>query len=264
MKSMIITGAQLKNFKVSQKGDGFLSVVKTTYKNKQQKGHFIGVILSGERLEEFQSSGITVGKGLNICGGDVTISQTTDKDGSIRPQIILKNPNVEEAQASGSGLLQVIFTNVRITEEPVEKDNCVNCKAVINYKEGSEDKAMWLYLTFWGDKASRAKAMKLKKGSTIDIDADIDVSIYTDDNGNNYLNIYLNANNMSYSAIPKSTETPAPTAPATPVAQPAAPVVEDGPTMEQMSQASPIMNPDSQSDNDVQDSDLEEEENIYF
>ena len=42
--------------------------------------------------------------------------------------------------------------------------------------------------------------MKLKKGSSIDIDAEIDVSIYSD-NGNNYLNIYLTVDDIFQPSI---------------------------------------------------------------
>ena len=258
MRNLIVTGAKMNGFKINQKGEGLVSVVKTTYRNKQQKGTFIGIVLTGENLDKFKANPIPVGKGVNISGGTVSIGIVSDKEGNVKPQIIVRDPDIEEANAYGSGLFHVLLTHVRITEDIQEKDNCVNCKAVMNYSENGTDKAMWLYLTFWGDRATRAKAMKLKKGSSIDIDAEIDVSIYSD-NGNNYLNIYLTVDDIAYTAIDKNNS-----APATPNPAPAAPPTE-GPSPEEISQAAPTAAPDSQPSNDgVQESLLEEDDNIYF
>ena len=85
------------------------------------------------------------------------------------------------------------------------------------------------------------------------------INLIRSDNGNNYLNIYLTVDDIAYTAIDKNNSTPA-----TPNPTPAAPPTE-GPSPEEISQAAPTAAPDSQPSNDgVQESLLEEDDNIYF
>lgn len=269
MNGIVLTGGQLKGFQINEKGEGMLSIFRTSFKNGQTKGTYIGVILSEQYLEEYQKNPISVGDGVNLIGGSVYIGSKKDQNGKLRPTIQIMNPQVEHAKGNGSGLYKLCLTDVRITEDFVERNNVTNAKAVYNLKVGDKDFPMWFYLSFWNDRTNRVKAMKLKKGSTIDISAQVDVDIFTNEStGKEYLNISLNVDDIAYTALPKKEHKPSESAKPQPEATPSKEEpsnTEESPSYEDIAKAQaavPAELPEPP-ESDL-DSDLETDENLFF
>lgn len=209
MRKMEITGAQVKGFKLNDEGtEGSLTVVTTVYKNKTTKNTlWLYVSLRGNALATYQKNPIN--GGINL-GGTFDVDSYTGKDGKLYPRIKIMADWIEPAKAYGSGLMRVSFVSGRLAEDLRVKENVSYAKMAYNYT--TVDKTMWCDLVFWGDMAKRAEAMKLKKGSTIDLDASFDVEINTKDD-KQYMNIILNVRDVYYTALPpKSKEEPAPSA----------------------------------------------------
>lgn len=213
MRKMEITGGQVKNFQLSEKGDvGYLTVAATIYKNKAKHSLWICAVLKDKLLENYQNNPIT--GGINM-GGTFDVSSFTDKQNNMHPKIYIILDWYEEAKAYGSGLLRISLSEARLAEDLREKEGVSYAKLAYNY--ANSDKTLWCDTSFWGDQARNAKAMKLKKGSAVDIDANFDVEINSKDD-KQYLNVLLTVNKVAYSALPEKPKDEAPKANSTPAA----------------------------------------------
>lgn len=210
MRKMELTSGQVKGFRLSEDGNvGFLTVLATTYKGKNKHNIWISAILKNNLLAAYQENPIE--GGINL-GGTFDVTSFRDSSKQLHPKVYIAVDWYEPAKAYGTGLLRVSFSEVHLTEDLREYEASAHAKMVYNYPN-SPDRAMWCDLTFWNDMVRRAKTMKLKKGSTVDLDAEFDVEISTKDD-KQYLNIGLIVSQIKYSALPvkpKTPEQPAPT-----------------------------------------------------
>jgi hypothetical protein len=249
MRKITITGAQAKGFKLNEKGDaGFLTVVATIFKNKTKRSLWFVVQLKDNILAEYQKNPIT--GGVNV-EGEFNVSSYTDNSGNLCPKIAIKATSLEANEGYGSGLLTVRLTKIRLADELRISQSAAYAKMVQN--NDYDDKAMWCDASFYDSMKTRAEQMKLKKGSTCDLDAEFDVQVNEKD-GKQYLNILLNVISIVYAALPpKTTQTPAPQKP---------PVAEE-PVME--SQPAPSTTPVAQ-ETTIEESELsgEPSENDFF
>lgn len=214
MRKMEVTGAQVKGFKLSDdKKTGYLTVVSTVFKNKTKHSIWICTILKDKLLETYQANPIK--GGINL-GGSFDVSSYTDNTGNLQPRVCVVADWMEANEAYGSGLLRVTLTKMRLSEDLRGTNDVRYAKGVYNYT--TVDKALWCDLSFWSDIASRAESMKLKKGSTFDVDATFDVEVNKKD-GKQYLNVLLSVKDLSYAALPPKAKDD--TASATPAAAPA-------------------------------------------
>lgn len=217
MRKMTVTGAQVKGFKLSDKGDtGFLTIVSTIYKNKSKRSLWMAVQLKDDLLKSYQAKPIE--GGINV-EGEFNVSSYTDGNGKLCPRISIKASSIEANDGYGSGLLQVTLTKARLAEDLRITENAAYAKMAQN--NDFDDKAMWCDLSFFNNLKVRAESMKLKKGSTCDLTAEFDAVVNSKDD-KQYLNILLNVINIYYSALPpKEQQEPAPQQPAAPNPTPA-------------------------------------------
>lgn len=168
-----------------------------------KKTLWISAYLKGDILERAQKMKIAKGSCLNLVG-DFDVSGY-EKDKKYYANVSMNVKQVEFAQAAGNGLCKLMISGARFGKDPEVKDDYSTVSAAFDIGFGDKKETQWFKIYFGKHIYQTVQNMKLKKGSSVDIIGNFDVST-SEDNGKFYLNLNVMADSISYSALRKPDE----------------------------------------------------------
>lgn len=231
MKELRITTGRLGSDVTPTKTGGYVNIAVTqwgkladgSYGNKTM---WVTVYLSEAQVQYCTEKGI--GKGTAVAvGGRFDYGMTTGKDGKQYLSISVNPFYLVKAIGGLGGICTASIDNARLTEDVIINENGTGrVQAAYDAWVGGKNETRWITLFLNESLVKRAQGLKLKKGSHLDLEGEINIT-QNSYNGKEYINASLSVGTMGYAANSgKKAETntaPAPTTDSAPDAPAPAP-----------------------------------------
>lgn len=213
MKAIIITGAQIKGFKMNNNGDkGYIKIIIPYYENRKQSFMWATALIEGELLARWKELNPGENAGINIYG-DFNTFLRQHEGHPATAELAITAKQFEIAKAYGSGICNIMISRCRIIREPIENENSTFLLGAydnaVKRPDGSADGGI-IRLACLGNTQGLAKTMRIKKGSLIDVMAKYSHNVNMKD-GTSYLNVNGTVIGMSYAATEKNMQHMPPT-----------------------------------------------------
>ena len=243
MKELRITTGRLGSDITPMKQGGYVNVAVTQW-GKLEDGSYgnktmwVTVYLTDAQVKYCTEK--EIGKGTAVAlGGRFDYGMATGKDGKQYLTISVNPFYLVKAIGGLGGICTASIDNARLTEDIIINENGTGrVQAAYDAWVGGKNETRWITLFMSESLVKRAQGLKLKKGSHLDLEGEINIT-QNSYNGKEYINASLSVGTMGYAANsgkkadenattsgPAAPAAPAPSTPATSTSTATAPAPE--------------------------------------